>query len=346
MRKLLALLRPWICIQLFAVGLLAAMLLPQTVAQAATVANGPGLGLKYGELNTGGKSKLAQNASWVRLKLAHKVFRPGGPDCPGSDLNGTASSPMSPQCTPPSIYQLNDSVSQYIEEPLAQGTDGQGTAYTDTYMWYLCGPGATTVALSYWSSVNIDRGNGYYSDPHITLYWLNVPHLRPYMMYIAYQSYAPSYTSPGEETYYAYNPNGGDDANTFNADLVNDLNWEASGENRSDWSSYFYLLVAPGLSLSTLQTDVQDDVYLSQVPPAVSVDDGYLPDWQKSGYRNGSHDVAIIGYNQSTDMFTYIETCGTGQWGCETENTGAWTVSESTMLNAINNDSGNGALVW
>ncbi len=103
---------------------------------------------------------------------------------------------------------------------------------------------------------------------------------------------------------------------------MNDLNWEASGENRSDWSNYFYTKVSPGLSLSTLITDVQDDDYLSQVPPVVSVYDSDLPDWQDSGYKGGSHDIAIIGYDQNSNTFSYVETCGPGQWGCETKNTG------------------------
>ncbi len=175
--------------------------MPQTVAQASSIANGPRLGLKYGQLQTGGKSKLVQSAFWVELKLAHKIQRPGfsQPNCPGPDLGKTASSTTTPQCTIPSSYQLNDLVTQYIEEPLAQATDGSGSPYTDTYMWYLCGPGATTVALSYWSSVNTNCGDGYYSDPHINLYWRTAPHYRPYMMYIAAYSYAPSYTLPARK---------------------------------------------------------------------------------------------------------------------------------------------------
>jgi hypothetical protein len=111
---------------------------------------------------------LVQSAAWLELKLAHKIQRPGfsQPDCPGPDLSKGVSSIASPQCTPPSSYQLNDSVTQNIEEPLETGTDGTipGTPYTDTYMWFLCGPGATTVALSYWSSVNTNLGDGYYAD--------------------------------------------------------------------------------------------------------------------------------------------------------------------------------------
>jgi hypothetical protein len=173
------------------------------------------------------------------------------------------------------------------------------------------------------------------------------------MMYIAWQSYPPSYYNAGEETYLTYSktgnegpPNYQDDAYTAIPDLVNDLNWEASGENRSDWSNYFYTEVNPGLSLSTLITDVQDDDYLSQVPPVVSVNDGDLPDWQGSHYAGGSHFVAIIGYDQNTDMFTYIETCANSPAGCETSGIGHYTVSESTMLNAINDDNDNGGLVW
>jgi Na+/pantothenate symporter len=60
MRKHVALLRPWICIQVFAVLLLAMTFMPQTVAQASSIANGPGLGLKYGQ------PKQEANRSWFR----------------------------------------------------------------------------------------------------------------------------------------------------------------------------------------------------------------------------------------------------------------------------------------
>ncbi len=203
-----------------------------------------------------------QNAAWVQLKLAYNIHRPGysldqQPYCTGI-------------CGVPSIYTLSTSTTSNIEEPFQSGTDDRGTGYTDTYMWYLCGPGATTVALAYWNTVNENIGNGYWKDTHSQLWWNTSPHYRPYMMYIAAYSYAPSYISAGEETYYAYNPSGGDDANTFNADLRDDLNWEASGENRSNWQNWFYIIVTPGssLTLSVLISDVQNDTYVGKVPPS------------------------------------------------------------------------------
>lgn len=316
---------------------------PHSVAHAATPSGGPGLGLAYGELNTQGKSSLVQDAAWVQLKLAYKIHRPGysqsqQPYCAGS-------------CGIPSIYTLSTSVTSNIEEPFQSGTDDRGSGYTDTYMWYLCGPGASTVALAYWNTVNENKGNGYWGDPHAKLWWNTSPHYRPYMMYIA--AYSQPHTQStwlpkGEEVYGAYSSGGGADADTPNANVVNYVNWEASGENISNWQNWFYILVTPSssLTLSVLISDVQNDVYVGQVPPIVSVNDTNLPDWKNSKYKGGSHDIAIVGYNQVNGTFTYVETCGFSAAGCETSGNGVYTIPESTMLTAINNDNGQGALIW
>ncbi len=82
------------------------------------------------------------------------------------------------------------------------------------------------------------------------------------------------------------------------------------------------------------------------VPLVVSVNDSYLPDWQNSEYKGGSHGVAVLGYNNSNSTYTYYETCGSGAAACETSGYGTYTISQSHLYNAIENDNGNGALIW
>jgi hypothetical protein len=149
------------------------------------------------------------------------------------------------------------------------------------------------------------------------------------------------WTSPGVMTYQTYPT-----AYTANTDLLIGMQYEASGES-SSWQSYFYVLVSPGnLSASQLLSDVEYDTSSYGVPLVVSVNDSYLPDWQNSGYKGGSHDIAVIGYNNSNSTYTYYETCGPGAAACETSGYGTHTMSQSQLYSAIENDNGNGALIW
>ncbi|GHO87138.1 hypothetical protein [Dictyobacter formicarum] len=316
----------WSGLWLFA-AVLALMLACTPAAFAASIPmTGPGQNLSYGQLNRAGKSHhTQQNTAWARSKQAYQVVRPG-----------YGVHPLSV----PATKTLSTSYSDTIWEPATVGTDAAGHSYTDYYMGQMCGPGATTVALDYWNNVNTRAVGGHnYSDPHVTTYW-NDSHERAYMMYIATQVYPPYYTSAGEMSYGSY-PNAG----TTNQDLTDALNWEASNHNSSNWFTYFYLLVQPGnLSLTTLKNNVASDIANYNVPPVVSVNDAYLPDWSSSPYRGGSHDVAVIGYDNNAGTFTYAETCTAGV--CGTAGTGHYTISQQQLYNAIENDNGNGALVW
>lgn len=323
-------LRPWFSLVLV---LLVGMLVNAPNAFAArTPAVGPGQNLAAGQLNRGGNALYAQPGSWVARKVAYLVARPGYP----------LVAAVGPNAVPavPAAKLLSTSYSDTIWEPATVGTDAAGHSYTDYYMGQMCGPGATTVALDYWNNVNTRAVGGHnYSDPHITTYW-NDSHERAYMMYIATQVRPPYYTSAGEMSYGSY-----PSASTANQDLDDALNWEASNHNSSSWFTYFYLLVTPGnLSLTTLRNNVASDIGNYNVPPVVSVNDAYLPDWSNSSYKGGSHDIAVIGYDNNAGTFTYAETCTAGV--CGTAGTGHYTITQQQLYNAIENDNGNGALVW
>lgn len=311
---------------LFVVLLFAVLFAAPYAFAASSPWAGPGEKLTPGQLNQANKAHTTQNPAWVKQKEAYQIARPGYSKALVAAV--------------PASQTLSTSYSDQIWEPPTVGTDAAGHSYTDYYMGNMCGPGATTVALDYWNNVNTRAVGGHsYSDPHATTYW-NDSHERAYMMYIATQVYPPYYTSAGEMSYGTYSS-----ADSANLDVTDALNWEASNHNSSSWFNYFYLLVNPsGLTLSTLKNNVASDIANYGVPPVVSINDAYLPDWNNSAYRGGSHDVAVIGYNNTAGTFTYAETCTAGV--CGTLGTGHYTISQQQLLNGIENDNGNGALIW
>lgn len=296
---------------------------------AVNIAQGPTQHLKKGQLWTDAKGKVNQSPAFIRAKNAHQI-NPLGKVTP---LNY------------PSSYTLT--FNPIFEEPLAYGYQdssggvGKGAYYTDEYNWYDCGPGSAAVAMWYWPNAPYP-GAGTYRDPHSSLYWLT-NNGRPDIMHIAYGINPPNsgWKSPGVMNYGTYPK-----ADTSNPDLLIGMQYEASGEV-SDWQGYFYELVAPkNLSAAALLSDIEYDTYSYGVPPVVSVNDADLPDWQNSGYKGGSHDVAIPGYNNSNNTYTYYETCGPGAAACETSSYGLHTISQSGLFSAIEDDNANGALVW
>lgn len=302
----------------------------QSTAYAASIGQGPPEHLKYGQLWTDAKGKVNQSAAFIRAKNAHQI-NPLGKVTP---------------LTYPSSFTLP--ITQTFEEPLAWGNQdspsgvGKGAYYTDEYHWYDCGPGAAAVAMWLWPNAPFPSA-GNYNDPHSSLYWL-ANDGRPDIMHIAYGINPPNsgWTSPGVMTYGAY-PH----ADTANPDELIGMNYEASGES-SNWQNYFYTAVLPkNLSAPYLLGDIEYDTYTDGVPPVVSVYDADLPDWKHSGYQGGSHDIAILGYDNSNSTYTYYETCGSTSAGCETSGYGTtYTISQSELYTAIENDNGNGALIW
>lgn len=279
------------------------------------------------------KGKVYQSPAFLRAKNAHQV----------NPLHKVL-----PESTP-SSYTLP--LSYPFEEPLAYGYQdsssgvGKGSYYTDEFNWYDCGPGAAAMAMWFWAAAPFP-GAGTYRDPHSSLYWLTT-NGRPDIMHIAYGINPPNsgWTTPGVMTYGTY-----PSADTNNTDEEIGMNYEASGES-SNWETYYYVLVNPGnLTASALLSDIEYDTYTYSVPPVVSVNDADLPDWNNSGSRGGSHDVAILGYNNSNGTYTYYETCGQGPAACETSGYGIHTVSQSQLYAGIENDiqKGNneGGLIW
>jgi hypothetical protein len=156
-------------------------------------------------------------------------------------------------------------------------------------------------------------------------------------MYIAEQVLVPGWTTPGEVTFQTYHS-----AYTATGDIVNTLNWEASLHG-SNWQGYFFGQVpAANLTQAILNNAIMSDLYYSNSPVIAITNTGYLPSWNKSGII---HAIAIIGYNNTNQTYTYVDTCG-GPSGCGSLGQGVYSISQSALYNAIQNANGNGAIVW
>jgi hypothetical protein len=120
------------------------------------------------------------------------------------------------------------------------------------------------------------------------------------------------------------------------------LNWEASG-HAGNWSTYYYTaLWYNQVSQSQLLTYVQNDVGINHVPAVVDINAQRLPNWHNNGGVT-SHWIAIIGYS-STSTYTYIDTCGVGCNNNGSAN-GVYTVSQSTLYTAMQQNNGTGAVI-
>lgn len=120
-------------------------------------------------------------------------------------------------------------------------------------------------------------------------------------------------------------------------DVRDVLNWEASGHNTSNWSTYFYVRVSSsGLNADTLLSDVEQDIN-SGKPVVAEVMTQDLPNWPASG-GGQVHYITITGYdNYNGGTYTYVDSCGKA---CgSNQDGGTNTISQSTgtqnLLKAI-----------
>lgn len=244
----------------------------------------------------------------------------------------------------PVARQLYMGEADTIVEPGAVGIDANGNSYEDKYFWFLCGPGATTVSLSYWQNISVLRhGKQSFTDPspapQRTTTWDDNAG-RSYLMYIADQSRPPSFGSSGELGFGTY-PNAG----TRTGDILDVLNWEASGHNSATWKNFFYQLQNVPND-ATLNHNIVVDV-ANNIAPVAIVDSYELPDWSHAhSNAHVSHAVAITGYDNTAGTYTYEQTCDSD---CYTHH-GHYTISQSALEQAIQLDQSKngviGALIW
>jgi hypothetical protein len=231
--------------------------------------------------------------------------------------------------TPPEAHMLDTSVVKLIVEPPGSGDDDRGHPYTDANYWNLCGPGAVTALLSYFTSHVTTWPGGYFREPYgphtSDTYWSSSGG-RAYLMHIAMQVRPPDFIADGLAHFRTYPTTG-----ASLSDSRDVLNWEASGHAQT-WRTFFYQVVpASGLSSATLHHDIKRDIWGGHAVLA-TVNTAYLPNWS----RGLGHSIAIVGYDDHAGTYAYVDTCGKRCNGAsQATNGGVWHVAQSRMYTAI-----------
>lgn len=287
--------------------------------------------------NDQSKSKLVQNPAFIARKIAwtERVSR-----------------------TAPRDPVLNSSVTGLVIEPeggpdLDDATPTRNS-YSDAHYWNFCTAGAVAATLFYWVGTNVTSWPAQnFTEPayvgpafQVTTYWAssdtdgNAPNYstvgRAYLMYIAEQVQPPSYPTPGEVTFSGWSATG-----TLN-DMRDALNWEAS-LHAANWSTFFYVVrTASALTQANLHDAVAADVFSATVPVIAITQTSALPGWNNP---NVIHAIAIIGYDDVANTYTYIDTCG-ARCGSGV-NGGIHTVNQATLFNGIQAAAASGSgIVW
>lgn len=288
-------------------------------------------------------STTKQDAQWIQAKLTFRVssgILPGqgkGANTHPSILSTpffsqSAGTRFAPDAGAPASYTLGTGP-YYVGEP-SDGKhvnfpesnwqftyDDKYNHYADYYMFTLCGPGAADVTTDYWPLPPNLEEDDYVTDPlNPTQYtsWKgtdvdSITRMRGYMAHMAFEIEPPTWAQPGmlpESTFQSGERGGA----TLQA-VRDSVNWEASGENTSDWTDYFYIVTwnssysTESAMESALHQAVVNDVYYNHVPVIVeiSAETPYLPNWPDGTGVN--HFVTIVGYNDSTSQYQYVDTC-------------------------------------
>jgi hypothetical protein len=296
-----------------------------------------------------------------------------------TDINYGISCP--PGSTPPCADTLPTTYESWIYEP-SDGTHsnfGSGTDVVDdqphvygpdSNFFGLCGPGAADVAMFYWPAPNNNMDVANVVDPlnqSVSTTWNDHDidgnyRYRGYMAYLAWLMSVPGWTAPYTGLMDQYNPNPPNTGGVRLQELEQAMNWEETGHSSA---SGFYIVEwhydanynPSGGTLSTLVSDVSDDIYYSNVPVVAEVNAKLMPNWPNNGGQV-LHFITIVGYDstiQNSDgsfgQFYYTDTCGSTT-ACGSNNDGGInTVSYNQMWNAIMSapyspSTGDGGWIW
>ena len=184
----------------------------------------------------------------------------------------------------------------------------------------------------------------------------NVPRMRGYLTYLAFQMKASGWTQPGmmEQT-----PGIG----VRLQEEAAGINWEESGRSTNNgfyvvaWR-YDTSLNPSGHTQSDLHTDVAEDISLDNVPVVVEVNAQLMPNWINRGTHT-NHYVTVIGYDdtlRNTDgslgVYYYTDTCAKStNCGSNAGDGGIYSVSYNQMWTAVqgvpfSQNTGDGGWVW
>lgn len=317
--------------------------------------------------NTAYQDPTHQDSKWLALKNAFR-YRSGiqlGQGKGAKTHPFVASAPLA-LTSAPSSYELT--ISNAVPTTFEPGDrcyscghinftgtyasyDDSRTSYYAPGFFDLCGPGAADNALWYWPNPpNLINLWTYDQWDSVGTTWNgtdvdNISRMRGYMMDLAWDIHAPTWSASGMM-------NAQSRANAVMLQVVRDgLNWEASGENSSNWQNYFYVVAWWNqYSKTTFHSDVVADIYYSHVPVIAEVNARLMPNWPNTGGLT-RHYITIIGYNDSNGTYQYTDTCA-NITGCgSNKNGGVTSVSQSQMWNAITSvpvdqSTGDGGWVW
>ncbi len=264
------------------------------------------------------------SAKWLAAKNAYLLRTGFTPYTRKGDLSRVPFVLCCPTCgncnpPPPAAYELSTANVQGVWEP-SNGENpnfGPGTAnYDDSYTHYkdgnfffLCGPGAANNALFYWPDPMNFMTSTKIKDPSVgSITTWTSERMRGYITNVAWHIQWPGWSHPGmmDDHYQSYG------ATLYG--LQDGMNWEASGENPSDWSNYFYTIVWWNQSNeNTFHQDVVNDISVNFVPVVAEVEALDLPNWKWTSNnikpQQEKHFITIIGYDDTVGIYYYTDTC-------------------------------------
>ena len=111
------------------------------------------------------------------------------------------------------------------------------------------------------------------------------------------------------------------DASTGTDELQGAINWEISA-GKSGWQDWYYAYHSKsGLTKSLLMQHVMQDIGFDDVAVVFNVHSASALGWS----TDVPHSIAILGFNDSTDKYFYVDTCGTScSYGHNTDGYGKW----------------------
>lgn len=259
----------------------------------------------------------------------------------------------------PAAAALDTRWTGLIQEPPRTGVDDKGTAYTDYNYSLFCGAGTAAVVLYYWPAAHnaVTTKAGYFAEPvnlgtnrYARTYWKAQDaggYGRGMILYLAVAEW------PQPDRNQAWWPRPGlmnwdaHPASTYVQNLVDGINWEASGATRLN---YFYVIVpASQLTAAALRDHVHADIGLGvPVVIAARTSDGThsLPNWSTKPAKSAvNHFVSVVGYDDAAGTYTVMDTCGLT---CNDRNmrAGMRTISQSNLFSLIQAEPDDDGIMW
>jgi hypothetical protein len=225
----------------------------------------------------------------------------------------------------PASAKLDTRWTSRIQEPPPKGKDDHDVAYFDSTYAVLCGPGAATVVLYYWSNSygNVTTKSGTFTEPvnigkswRASTFWVardEGGYGRGMIMYIAMEAWPEQnknkswWSRPGLMNWSNRPPS------TEVPNMVDLLNWEASGHQGV---SYFYVSTPSSeLTQQTLLDHVHSDINAGVpvlIAAAASNGTVALPNWSVTSRISHStnHFVTVVGYDDRAGTYDVMDTCG------------------------------------